>query len=613
MTTEGPTPRASQGADQSAGTTPESRIPVGADESTANGGLVEGTSAEEAPSDEALVEEALEGPSGQRATRSLARSGAIMAAGTIVSRVLGMLRSALLAGVLGVGFLASDAFDVANNLPNQFYLLLAGGILNAVLVPQITGAASHKDGGQEFVNRVITLSMTIMLGATVLVTAAAPLLVALYSGGWTAETRHLSTTFALICLPQIFFYALYTVLGQVLNARGQFAAYMWVPALANIVGIAGLVWFYLNLPRQAAVEDWTPTMIWVLAGTTTLGVVVQAVALVIPLRRSGFRYRPVWGFRGVGLRSASRVALWTFAAVGVSQLGFIVTSRVLTRSTHLAEEQGLVVAGKLGYSNAFLLFMLPHSLVTVSLVTALFTRLSRSVHEGRHDAVIADLGRGLRMPAVLLVPGTIAGLVLGPLAVSVVLFANPPDQTRAVASVMMAMLVGIVPFGWVYLIQRVYYAYEDAKTPFYLQVVVTIVATVVNVAAAFVSPGFTGTLVGIGQTLSNLTAAVLGFVLLRRRMGSLHLRSTTRMYLRMTLASLIAGAVAWALVWVVGTGANDSLVARAVTLALAVVVFLVIVLGVAHALRVREVAELLGPLLRRIPGRRSGGPPIHTT
>ncbi|HET7278030.1 MAG TPA: murein biosynthesis integral membrane protein MurJ [Dermatophilaceae bacterium] len=633
MSADGPTPRVSQSAGQGGGANPGASQPPGADSaleqqvSLEQPAGLEQAAPEEAALEQdaqdvrALDEDVPESPGGQSATRSLARSGAVMAAGTIVSRVLGMLRSALLTGVLGVGFLASDAFDVANNLPNQFYLLLAGGILNAVLVPQITRAASHKDGGQEFVNRLVTLSMAIMLGATLLVTAAAPLLVALYSGGWTAQTRHLSTTFALICLPQIFFYALYTVLGQVLNARGQFAAYMWVPALANIVGIAGLVYFYLQLPRQAAVEDWTPTMIWVLAGTTTLGVAVQALALVIPLRRNGFRYRPVWGFRGVGLRSASRVALWTFAAVGVSQLGFIVTSRVLTRSTHLAEEHGLVVAGKLGYSNAFLLFMLPHSLVTVSLVTALFTRLSHSVHEGRHDAVIADLGRGLRMPAVLLVPATVAGLILGPLAVSVVLFANPPAQTRAVAGVMMAMLVGIVPFGWVYLIQRVYYAYEDARTPFYLQVVVTAIATVVNVTAGFVNPGFTAVLVGIGQTVSNLAAAVLGFVLLRRRLGPLHLRSTARMYLRMTLASLLAGAVAWGLVMVVGTGAKDSLLARATTLALAAAVFLLLVLGAAHVLQVREVAELISPLLRRLrrrppgrhSGRHSGGPPMHTT
>ena len=94
-----------------------------------------------------------------------------------------------------------------------------------------------------------------------------------------------------------------------LNARGQFAAYMWAPALANVVAIGGLVWFGAAYGANIKVDDWTGAMVWILAGTATLGVAAQALALWFPLRRSGFRYRPVWGFRGVGLRSASTVAL----------------------------------------------------------------------------------------------------------------------------------------------------------------------------------------------------------------------------------------------------------------------------------------------------------------
>ena len=116
----------------------------------------------------------------QSSDRSLARSSAVMAAGTVVSRLLGFARASILAAVVGIG-LSGDAFQVANTLPNQFYLLLAGGVLNAVLVPQITKAATHDDGGHEFVNRLLTLSLAILLGATLVVTAAAPLLVRLFS------------------------------------------------------------------------------------------------------------------------------------------------------------------------------------------------------------------------------------------------------------------------------------------------------------------------------------------------------------------------------------------------------------------------------------------------
>ena len=527
--------------------------------------------------------------------RSLARSSAVMAAGTVVSRILGMAKALMLAAVMGFA-VTGDAFDVANTLPNQFYLLLAGGVLNAVLVPQITKAAHHDDGGDEFVNRLLTLSIVLMAGATVVATALAPFLVQINATSrWTNQTLALSTAFAFICLPQIFFYGLYTLLGQVLNARGHFAAYMWAPALANIVSMLGLgAFLFAGLPTEAGVSAWTPTMIWLVAGSATLGVAAQAFALVLPLRRIGFRFRPVWGFRGVGLRSASKVALWTFAAVAVSQLGFVVTSRVLTGSTD-----------KYSYSTAFLFFMLPHSLVTVSLVTALFTRVSRSVHAGRVGEVVDDLARGMRMPAVLLVPATIGGLLLAEPVLRVLLYSNEPDQVRGVAHVLMAMLLGLVPYGWLYLIQRVYYAYEDARTPFMLQLLVTVVATAFNIAILVTRPDEAGVFVGLGQTVSNLLAALLGFVLLRRKLGALRLSSALRVYVRLTLASLLAAAAGW-LVLRLGQGLTETgFAGRLVVVAVAGVVFASIALGLAHALRVREASQLLDPVVRRLRRRPS--------
>jgi putative peptidoglycan lipid II flippase len=540
-------------------------------------------------------------------TASLARSSAGMAAGTAVSRLLGFLRTALLLGIVGTG-LSGDAFDVANTLPNQFYLLLAGGVLNAVLVPQITKAATHDDGGHDFVNRLLTLALTVVAAATLVVTALAPLLVRLFSQGWDSRTITLSTAFALICLPQVFFYGLYTVLGQVLNARGQFAAYMWAPALANIVAVGGLVWFAAIAPHQPRVGQWTGEMVWVLAGTATLGVIMQSLALVVPLRRGGFRFRPAWGFRGVGLGSASRVALWTFAALGVSQLGFVVTSKVLTRANDLMTSSGVVGAGKAAYSGAFLLFMLPHSLITLSLVTALFTRMSSAAHAGNTRAVVDDLGRGLRMPAVLLVPGTVAAVLLGTAATRLVFFRNTDPQAHAIAAVMIAMMLGLLPFGWLYLIQRVYYAYEDARTPFFLQLVVTGVATAVNVAAFFVDPTRAGVLVGVGQTVSNLAAAVVGFWLLRRRFGLLRLRGTTRLYVRLLTASLVGALVAWPVVAGIGWLELGRFVEALLQLVLGGTAFLAVVLGLAHLMKVEEVGQLLDPVARRLR-RRPTGPP----
>ena len=535
---------------------------------------------------------------------SLARSSAVMAAGTIVSRMLGFARASLLAATIGIA-LSADTFQVANTLPNQFYLLLAGGVLNAVLVPQITKASADADGGAEFVNRLITLSLALLLGATLVVTAAAPLLVRVFSQGWSSTTLGLATAFALICLPQVFFYGLYTLLGQVLNARGHFAAYMWAPALANVVGIVGIVVFRLAFGEDIAVGDWTGPMIWLLAGSATLGVAAQAVALWLPLRRIGFRYRPVWGFRGVGLRSASRVAVWTFAAVAVSQLGFIVTSKVMTRAGDLIDQRGIVGAGVAAYGLAFLLFMLPHSLITVSLVTALFTRLSKAAHRGDSREVVADLGRGLRMPAVLLLPITVGAALLGSRAVRVAFPGNSHDDALAIAAVMVAMMAGLVPFGWFYLVQRVFYAYEDARTPFRLQVLVTVVASAVNLLALVAAPERAGVIVGIGQTLSNLAAALVGFALLRRRLGPLRLRPTVRVYVRLALASLVAAVPTLVLLWLmtrVGVDA-ERWWGAAVQLVVGGGAYLALVFGIAHAMRVEEVGQLFDPLTRRLRRR----------
>ena len=540
---------------------------------------------------------------------SLVRSSALMALGTVASRVLGFARAAVLSGVLGIG-LAADTFDVANTLPNQFYLLLAGGVLNAVLVPQITKAASHADGGDEFVGRLLTLAFTVIAVATVAVTAAAPLLVRLFSQGWDTQALALATAFAVICLPQVLFYGLYTLLGQVLNARGHFTAYMWAPALANLVAIAGLVWFRFAFGTEVPVGEWTPAMVGLLAGSATLGVALQALCLVVPLRRIGFRYRPVWGLRGAGLGSASRVALWTFAAIAVSQLGFVVTSKVMTRANTLLDDRGLVGAGKFAYGVAFLLFMLPHSLVTVSLVTALFTRMSAAAHAGNRAEILADVHRGLRMPAVLLVPGTVAAVVLGPTAVRVAFAANSAEQTNAIAGVMVTMMLGVVPFGWLYLVQRVYYAFEDARTPFRLQLVVTAIATAVNLVAAGLDPRATGPVVGLGQTLSNLAAAVVGFVLLRRTLGPLGLRPVVRLYTRLLLASAVAGGLTLAAtVGLAGFLPRDG--AGALTwsaslgqLAVGLAVLAATFLAATRVMHVHEVGHLLEPVVRRVRARR---------
>ncbi|MFB9377220.1 murein biosynthesis integral membrane protein MurJ [Kineococcus gynurae] len=540
---------------------------------------------------------------------ALARSSALMASGTLVSRLLGFVRTALqVTAIGGAAQVGAQVFDIANKAPNIFYMLLAGGVLNAVLVPQIVRAFGRPDGGKEYVDRLVTLALLIMGAATVVITLAAPLVVRLYTQSWPPEWLALATAMAFLCLPQVFFYGLYTVLGQVLNARSSFGPYMWAPVLNNVVAIAGLVAVLVLVPdaKQLDATEWTSGQIALLAGTSTLGVALQALILLWPLHRAGFGYRPRFGFRGMGFRTAGRLAGWTFAGVVAGQLVFLLTSKVMTRAGEAlagTTTTGAEGASSASYTAAYLLFMLPHSLVAVSLVTALFTRLSRNAGLGEVAAVRRDFSAGARTVLVAALLSSAALLALGP-AIADALFGEP-----AIGPVVVAMAVGLAPFSLTYLAQRVFYAFEDARTPFVTAVVVAGVMLLADVALLlFAPPEWTVAGVGAAMSLSNLVGGVLSLALLRRRLRSLDghgidgyrlLRTTVRA----TIIALLAGGAGYGVVRLLEP-LGEGRAAAVVTMLAGGVVVLAVFLVLCRVMRVRELTDLASPLLRRVPGLR---------
>jgi len=228
-----------------------------------------------------------------------------MFAGTLVSRVLGFIRSPLLLGaVIGINYPAANSFDIANRLPTLIYMIIAGGVVNAVLVPAIVRAAKRDaDGGQSYINKLVTLGTVAIGGITVLLTLAAPLLVKLFAATLSPDWYGLTLAFAYWCIPQVFFYGMYTLLGQILNAKENFGPYMWAPAANNIVAIAGLLLMLAIFggadPATAGnIDAWTGSKITLLAGTATLGIAVQCLVLIYPLYRIGVRLRPDFQWRG---------------------------------------------------------------------------------------------------------------------------------------------------------------------------------------------------------------------------------------------------------------------------------------------------------------------------
>ncbi len=534
---------------------------------------------------------------------SVLRSSAVMAAGTLVSRVLGMVRSAVL--LWAIAALASgDAFSVANKIPTALYMLIAGGALNAVLVPQITRAARRQDGGDDYVDRLLTLTILILVSITVLLTAAAPWVVRLYSGVSDPAQLELAVAFAFWCLPQIFFYGLYNVVGQVLNARGSFGPFMWAPAANNVVSVAGMLVFVVVAGAgDRPVTAWEPAEIALLAGTATAGVAAQALVLIPALRRIGYRYRPRFGFRGVGLRAASQMAGWSTGALIITQLVFVQTTNVVTRGGQLARAAGNALApGSTTYDNAYLLFMLPHSLVTVSLVTALFTRMSRNTAAGDLGALRSDLSLGLRTTGVATVPAMAAFLVLGGPIAAVLFPLNGADTTNAIALVTAAMALGLPAWSAQYLLVRVFYALEDARTPFWLQIPISAVTVVANVAALYLMPPELIVVgVSLGMTASNVVAVLLYWWFLRGRTGGMDGYRVLRTYVRLTLASAVAAGACLLVLRLLPDlgGLAGALVALAVGGGVLLAVYVLLL----RRMRVAELSDLIDPLLARLPHR----------
>jgi len=526
---------------------------------------------------------------------SVARSSILMASGTVASRALGLLRQVLIVAAIGQG-LIGEAFTAANTLPNLLNMVIAGGVLNSVLIPQLVKAAKNPDGGREFTDRILTVAGSMIAAITVLATLASPLLIALVASQLPDDVERLAVLFAYITLPQVLFYGITALLGQLLNARGRFAAYGWAPALANVVAIAGLVTFMVLFHQARHPRDWTPAMIWWFAGSATLSIVVQALFLLIPLWRSGFRFTPRWGLRGVGLRQTSATASWAFAALAVGQLGYLVAANVMTHASGQQLARGHFIAGITVQSNALLVFMLPHSFIALSIITALYPRISQAVADGDLTALRADYVRGLRVPTALTLPSSFALIALAePLCQF--LFGGDPHEAHATALVVAAMALGVVPFGIDVLNQRMFYAQDAGRTAFSEQLVLTSTATAVNLTALALRPEMTVIVVGAGLVLSNLAAATYGLVRLRRRLGPFGGRALARTYATIALAGALSGLLAWTATRVVPAPGRWG---QFVVLAVGGTLFAGAYLVLARLLRIRELDDILAPVLRGV-------------
>ncbi|WP_406414907.1 murein biosynthesis integral membrane protein MurJ [Streptomyces sp. NBC_01614] len=562
-------------------TTPTSTTPAGTD-STETTETTESTESAEGTRAEATK--------AASPASSAARGSAVMAAGSLVSRVTGFARSAVVAAAVGTIGSVADGYAVGNSLPTIVYMLLLGGALNAVFVPELVKAAKeHADGGAAYTDRLVTVCVLALLAITATAVWAAPAIVDAYTD-YTGEQAAMTTAFARYCLPQIFFLGLFTLLGQVLNARGRFGAMMWAPVLNNLV-VMTVFGLYLALAMGGG-DTLTATETAVLGWGTTAGIAVQALALVPALRAARFRWRPRFDWRGSGLTRPLRAAGWLVLLVLANQAAYWVTTRLATTA-------GLDGGPGYGaYNNAYVLWVVPHGIITVSVVTALMPRMSAAAADGDTAALRGDVSHALRVSAAAVVPAACALFALAQPVMALVFGYGRTSaaDTAAMAGILMAFAPGLVALSGQYVLSRTFYALSDTRTPFLLNLVIVALNAGLSVAAAHLLPA-RWAVTGMAAAYSLALCAgwaVTARVLSRRLAVARPLRSSAvGAHVRLMLAAVPATALSH--LAVLGTAPAGPVVSTGAGATAVIVTFALL----ARPLRLAELEALLSGIRRR--------------
>lgn len=533
------------------------------------------------------------------AETSAAANSAVMAIGSLVSRGTGFIRNLMIGAALG-GALVGDAFTTAIFLPNQVYEFLLGGVLTSVLIPVLVRRRkSDPDRGEAYSQRLLTLAVLALAATVLLALVAAPVLTAIYAGGKDADYRGLVTSLSYLMLPMLFFTGVSALIAAVLNTRGHFAAPMWAPILNNLV-VIGVCALYIAVFGANIVQpgEMSWERILLIGGGTLLGVAVQTAGLLPALRKVGFRWRWRFDFRALGLAELARLGGWMFCYVGVNQLGLFVVVNLLTRAA------GGNNAGLLIYNNVFLLLMMAHGIIAVSIITALMPRMSAAAAESRFGDVTADLSRGTRMVTAVLAPIAVCYAVLAA-PISVVVFrygAFTGDNAVATSTVLLVAALGLVPFAVSQLFTFAFYALPDTRTPALINIPVVILRVLLQVGLFLIfSNTFAAAGMMLGNAVSYLAAAIISAMLLRPRVGRIGLGRIMRTLGRVVVAALGAALVGLLVLAVLpGDPAKLSWFAAAVQLVVGGAAIGGTYLGLAMLLRIGEITEVVGMVRRRL-------------
>jgi putative peptidoglycan lipid II flippase len=472
-------------------------------------------------------------------SRGMARATGSMALGTLISKITGYVSKIVLVLALGGATDLANAYTLGNTIPNAVYDALIGGILTSVAVPLLVRTArEHADRGDAYSQRMFTLTVLVLGAVTVVATLAAGLLVEVYASAVHGAEHRVMVAFAYFFMPQIFFYGISSLIGAILNSRNSFAAPMWAPILNNVVVIVVGVLFVatVGLHRTPATVPGRGVML--LGVGTTLGIVIQTLALIPALRQVRFGWRPRFDFRRAELAEIGRMAGWMAGYVLTTQVTFVITSRVATAASVHAP-----MAGISAYQNAYTMFLLPYTVIGVSVIAALLPRMSRHADARKYWLLRADFSYSIRLSSAILVPAGLILAVLGPPLCELMFSygSSSVSQARYIGEAFAVFSLGLVPFVIFQLMLRVFYAMHDSKTPA-IAGFSTMAATVAgNYLVLAVLPAGQ-VVIGMAAVygITSVLSAVLAGKWLLRRVGSLDGRKVVRSLTRMHMATVPA-------------------------------------------------------------------------
>jgi putative peptidoglycan lipid II flippase len=535
---------------------------------------------------------------------SLVRSSAIMAAGTLASRVTGFFRSTLLVAALGTGALG-DVFNTSNTIPNIVYDILLGGVLTAAHVPLLIRARNRSEKyGEEFEQRLFTVLLGALAAITLVAMAASTLLINLYASKFTPTQHRLAVTFLLFFLPQIFFYGFAAVAGASLNSRNKFGAPMWTPVLNNFVVIAVLIAFMVTTHGHLDDTTISSAQVTFLGIGVTAGVAAQALGLIPSMIKLGFNFRPRFDFRRAELTEMWRMASWTLLYVVAQQVALVVYTNLANaagaRGKELHLDHGI---GLTPWTNAYAFFQLPYAVVAISIITAILPRMTQSAAEGRFDRLAGELREGVRLSLSLMLPAV--ALLFGAASeIAFVLFAHGETNAagaEVIARVLQVFAIALTPFTVLQLLQRGFYALADTRTP----ALIAILSTGTGSISALILSKMLATehvVMGIAaaQGISWTIGCIVSIVVLRRRLGRLGGREIAAVVGKAGVCSLAALIVAELLHVFLGSHAQSSFLLSALVLILQGVLGGGAFLLFATVLRVPEVNQVVGMLRRKL-------------